>query len=162
MSMHRRITRTVAAVALFGASMILAGTALVANAVPASADAGGTDVCSSHVSTFDFFTGVVTGTLSGCHQQGSGTTEALVDPNHPNGPTAATIHWATGNATTHVIITSVPDSSVPCPAGFAFGTDTYITAVDGPYAGSNGFEATCTDITGFPILHTTNVGPVVI
>jgi hypothetical protein len=135
---------------------------VVVGTVRASADTVGTNVCSSVVGTIDYFTGVETGTLSGCHQQGSGTFVQSIDPNNPYGQVAGTIYWATGNATSHVITTSVPDSSVPCPAGFAYGTDFFITVVNGAYAGSTGYGADCSDVSRFPIIHDTNVGPVVI
>jgi hypothetical protein len=160
--MHHRITRTIAAVALSGASLISTGAALVANAAAASADNVDTNVCSSAAANLNYSTGVATGTLSGCQQRGSATDQTFTDLNKPNAPTSGTIHWATGNATTHIIITSVPDSSVPCPAGFAFGTDSNITVVDGPYGGSTGFEASCSDFSAFPIVHIISVGPVLI
>jgi hypothetical protein len=100
-------------------------------------------------------------TLSGCHQQGSGTVEAFIDPNNPFGPNRGTIHWATGNATSHTVTTSVLDPPLPCPAG-QFGSDVTITVVDGPYAGSAATNAFCSNASGFPIIHTTNLGPVVI
>jgi hypothetical protein len=159
--MHHRLTSLVTAVALLGAPSTLAGAALVASAGPASAATGGTNVCSSSVGTLNAVTGINVVTLSGCHQQGSGTVEAFIDPNHRFGPNPGTIHWATGNATSHTVTMSVLDPSLPCPAG-QFGSDVTITVVDGPYAGSTATNAFCADVSGFPIIHTTNLGPVVI
>ena len=159
--MHHRLTSRVTAVALLGAPLTLAGAALVASAGPASAATGGTNVCSSSVGTLNAFTGINVVTLSGCHQQGSGTVEAFIDPNNRFGRNPGTIHWATGNATSHTVTTSVLEPSLPCPAG-QFGSDVTITVVDGPYAGSTATNAFCADASGFPIIHTTNLGPVVI
>jgi hypothetical protein len=159
--MHHRLTSLVTAVALLGAPLTMAGAALLASAGLASAATGSTNVCSSSVGTANAVTGVNAVTLSGCHQQGSGTVDGFIDPNHPFGPNPGTIHWASGNATSHTVTTSVLDPSLPCPAG-QFGSDVTITVLDGAYAGSNATNAFCSDVSGFPIIHTTNLGPVVI
>jgi hypothetical protein len=159
--MHHRISRTVAAVVLTGASLTLAGAALVANAVSASADTAGTNVCSSIAGYTSFSTGVQTGAVSGCHQQGSGTWEGFLDPNNPFAPQHGTIHWATGQATSDIVGTGVYDPSVPCPAG-DFGAVATFTVVGGAYAGSTGHETECNDISAWPIVYTWNVGPLIV
>ena len=159
--MHYRLTRPVVAAALLGAPLTLAGAGLFASSVPASADTAGTNVCSSLVTTTDLTTDLTTTTISGCHEHGSGTVEGFIDPNNPNGPQSGTLHWATGNATSDFVGTSVFDSTVPCPAG-EIGSDTYSTVVSGAYAGSTGSVRACSDFSGYPIIVTTSVGPVVI
>jgi hypothetical protein len=161
MSMHHRITRTVAAVALTGSSLTLTGAAMVANTAPASADTAGTNVCASIAGYEDFRTGVQTGTITGCHQQGSGTWKGLFDPNNPFAPQHGTIFWATGNATSDIVGTAVYDPSVPCPAG-DFGADATFTVVGGAYEGSTGHETECNDISAWPIVYSFSIEPLVI
>jgi hypothetical protein len=154
----------VAAAGMFGSAMTLGGGMLIATTTPASADAGGTNVCASAVGTVDLSAAVptVTTTFSGCHEHGSGTATHVEDLNNPSAPSHVTLHWATGHATTESIVTSVIDpSGALCPAGdIAF--DSTIRVVHGPYTGSTGHYTKCTDISGLPIVHTFSVGPVVI
>jgi hypothetical protein len=153
---HRR-TRMLAAVAMLGSAVTVGGGMLVATAGPASASAGGTDVCSAFAGTADVSTGVATQTYSGCQEHGSGTAQYTLGPT-----TQFTIHWATGNATSDVVASSVLEpTGGPCPAGELTNHVT-LTVVDGAYAGSTGHNITCDDISGFPIVRVTNLGPIVI
>ena len=163
----KALRQTVAMTAMLASTVAIIGGSLATTAVPSSAAPGGTNVCASFtaVGTVDLVTGATTsiGTLSGCHQQGSGTTVQVVGPNQdPNAPTPVTVHWATGHATSEGITTTVPHlSGDPCPAGDVAG-DVSITVVHGPYTGSTGGFVICLDLSDFPILHATSVGPVVI
>jgi hypothetical protein len=159
--MRYRLSRILAALALLGSSLALAGGALVTSAAPASAAAGNTNVCASLVATFDPSTGVSTGTLSGCHQQGSGTTLQTPDLANPFAPSPVTIAWATGHATSDVVVTTGPASGDPCPAGDIAGAVS-ITVVHGAYSGSTGGYVICLDLSDYPVIHSTSVGPVVI
>jgi hypothetical protein len=153
---HRR-NRKLAAVAAVGSAMIVGGGMLIATAGPASASAGGTNVCSTFAGTADLSTGVATQTYSDCQQHGSGTAEYTLGPT-----TQFTIHWATGNATSDVVASAVSDpSGGPCPAGEITNHVT-LTVVDGTYAGSTGHNITCADLSAYPIIHVTNLGPIVI
>jgi hypothetical protein len=135
----------------------------VTTATPSFAAAGGTNVCESFDATAVAFTNPVIGTLSGCHQQGSGTTVEVVDLNHPFAPTPVTIHWATGHATSEVIVSvSALSGENPCPNKLDSVAHVSITVVHGPYSGSTGGYVQCLDVSNFPILHATSVGPVVI
>jgi hypothetical protein len=159
--MRHRLTRILAATALLGSTLLLAGGTLASSAAPVSAAPGGTNVCASLTATFDPSTGLSTGTLSGCHQQGSGTsieTPNLADPFAPN---PVTIRWATGHATSDLIVSSGPTSGTPCPAGDIAGAVS-IAVVHGPYAGSTGGYVICLDFSDYPVIHSTSVGPVVI
>jgi len=134
----------------------VAGGTLTATTITASAAEGNTNVCTSYAATINLSTGVITETYNGCHQQGSATAEYTLGQTTP-----ITIHWATGNATSDVVASSVSDPTGPCPAG-QFTTDVTVTVVDGAYTGSIGHNVICADISGLPIVHTTNLGPVVI
>jgi hypothetical protein len=142
-----------------GSLVVLAGGALATTAGPSSAATGGTDVCSSAISTSNLITGLGTETLSGCHQQGSATVVGIQQT--PLSPTLDTIHWATGHATSHAIATAVVSLGAPCPAGDITNRVTLVVT-DGPYAGSTGHNVICSDLSQFPILHSMNLGPVVI
>jgi hypothetical protein len=147
---------------MLGSAVILAGSALVASAAPASAAAGGTNICSSFVGTTNLVTGAFTGTDSGCHEHGSGTVAGTVDSEYLTAPARDTIHWATGHATSVVIRTEVISGvGAPCPAGDVV-THVTLRVVHGPYTGSTGHNIICNDISHFPIVHLTNVGPIVI
>jgi hypothetical protein len=155
---HNRFVRVLTLAAMSVSSVILAGGALVTTASPSSAATGGTDVCSSAVGTSNYFTGVATETLSGCHQQGSAVVDEL-RPQGPLGPVQITIHWATGHATSHVTTgPSVYKQGAPCPAGDVWELGTLIV-IDGPYAGSTVHNAICDDLSRFPIVTWTNLGP---
>jgi hypothetical protein len=157
--MRHRLTRLVAVAATF-----LAGGALVATATPVHAAAGGTNVCASAVGTLDLSAAVptFTTTFTGCHEHGSGTAIEVANLNNPSAPGHATLHWATGNAASENIVTSVIDpTGGPCPAG-DIATDVTIQVVHGPYTGSTGHAVICSDLSDLPIIHTFSVGPVVI
>jgi hypothetical protein len=156
--MRHRLARMLAAVALLGSTVAVGGGLLIATAGPASAFAGDANVCSAFAGTIDLSTRVVTQTYSDCHQQGSGTAE------YAFGQTTIqfTIHWATGHATSDVVLSAVVDpSGGPCPAGELTNHVT-LTVVHGAYAGSTGHNITCDDFSGLPIIHVTNFGPLVI
>jgi hypothetical protein len=165
--MRKRLTRIVAVTAMLGSAVTLAGGSLAATASRASAAAGGANVCASStfVGTLDLVTGVftATGTLSDCHEHGSGTTVEVIGPNQdPTAPSLVTIHWATGHAASEAIVTAVPRSSVDpmCPVGYRdFTTDVYSTIVHGPYTGSTSHGVQCDDFSGFPTLRAVGIGP---
>jgi hypothetical protein len=159
MPLHDRFSRLLTLAAMSGSLVVLAGGALVTTAGPSSAATGGTDVCSSAVSTSNFITGVGTERLSGCHQQGSATVVGVQQT--PSSPTLDTIHWATGHATSHAIASAVVSAGAPCPAGDITNRVTLVV-VDGPYAGSTGHNVICSDLSQFPIIHSMNLGPLVI
>jgi hypothetical protein len=140
---------------MFGSALTLTGGALFATAVPASAAKGGTDVCASYVGTFDFSTGVLSGTLSGCHQHHSATLEVVFDLNNPS-PAPGSIHWATGT-TSVITLTSLIVPAGPCPAD-DFVIDNTINVSDGPYTGTPGHMIDCLAPSGAE----SSVGPVVI
>jgi hypothetical protein len=143
-------------------SLILAGGALVTAAGPSSAATGSTNVCSSFVVMRNFSTSVATGTLSGCHQQGSATVDVQENTQNYFAPFPVTIHWATGHATSRAIAQRTAISLAgPCPAGDVTETGT-TTVIDGPYAGSVGHNVLCDDLSHFPIIRDTNLGPFVI
>jgi hypothetical protein len=142
-----------------GSLVILAGGALVTTAGPSSAATGDANVCSSAVGTENFFTGVGTELVSGCHQQGSATVVGIQQT--PSSPTLDTIHWATGHATSHAIASDVVNVGTPCPAGDITNRVTLVVT-DGPYAGSTGHNVVCSDLSRFPIITWTNLGPIVI
>jgi hypothetical protein len=154
--MRHRFTQLITVAAMLGSALTLAGGTLLATTTPASATDGGTNVCTSYVGTIDLTTGVITETYNGCHQQGSATAEYTLGQTTP-----ITLHWATGNATSEVVASSVIDPTGPCPAG-QISVDVTVTVVDGAYAGSAGHNVVCSDISGLPIVHNTNLGPIVI
>jgi hypothetical protein len=146
-----------AAVAVFASAVTVSGGMLTTTTGPASAFAGGTDVCSTFAGTVDLSTGVVTQTYSHCREHGSGTAAYSLGRT-----TQFSIHWATGNATSSVVASAVVDSSGgPCPAGELTNHVT-LTVVHGAYTGSTGHNITCDDLSGNPIVHVTNLGPIVI
>jgi hypothetical protein len=159
MPLHGRFFRVFNLAAMSGSLVIVAGGALVTTAGPSSAATGGTDVCSSAISTSNLNTGLGTETLSGCHQQGSATVVGIQQT--PLSPTLDTIHWATGHATSHAIAFAVVSLGAPCPAGDITNRVTLVVT-DGLYAGSTGHNVICSDLSQFPILHSMNLGPVVI
>ena len=159
MPLQNRFFRLLTLAAMSGSLVILACGALVTTAGPSSAATGGTDVCSSAISTSNFFTGVGTERLSGCHQQGSATVVGVQQT--PLSPTLDTIHWATGHATSHAIASAVVSAGAPCPAGDITNRVTLVV-VDGPYAGSTGHNVICSDLSQFPIINSMNLGPLTI
>jgi hypothetical protein len=159
MPLQNRFFRLLTLTVMFGWLVILTGGALVTTAGPSSAATGGTDICSSAISTSNFITGVGTERLSGCHQQGSATVVGVQQT--PLSPTLDTIHWATGHATSHAIAFAVVNAGAPCPAADITNRVTLVV-VDGPYAGSTGHNVICSDLSQFPIIHSMNLGPLVI
>jgi hypothetical protein len=159
--MRYRLTRIVAATALSATSLMLAGGALVTTATPSAAAVGGTNVCASFVATFDPSTGLSIGRLSGCHQQGSGTTVETPNLADPFAPNPVSINWATGHATSDIIVSTGPTQGNPCPVG-DIAAAVSITVVHGPYRGSTGGYVICLDFSDSPLIHATSVGPVVI
>ena len=163
--MLHRLTRPVAIAAMLGASLILSGGAFVATAGPAAADAGGTNTCTSFLGGADLSSGVpvLSGTFSGCHQQGSGMISGILDIT--GAPAPASIFWATGHATSVASISAVIDfSGGPCPAG-DIAADVTIVVGGGPYAtppSATGSGILCADISGFPIIALSSFGPIVI
>ena len=157
----KHLQRMLAMTAMVVSVMTAVGGSLATTEVPASALAGGTNVCSSLVATFDPSTGLSTGTLTGCHQQGSGTTVETPNLADPFAPNPVTISWATGHATTQLLATTGPVSGNPCPAGEIAGKVS-ISVVGGPYAGSTGGYVICLDFSDYPVIHGASVGPVVI
>jgi hypothetical protein len=157
--LHNRIIRVLTFAAMSGSLVILAGGALVTTAGPSSAATGGTNVCSSAVSTENFITGLGTERLRGCHQQGSATVVGI--QRTPLGPTLDTIHWATGHATSHAIASAVVSFGAPCPAGDITNRVTLVV-IDGPYAGSTGHNVICSDLSQFPIINSMNLGPITV
>jgi hypothetical protein len=154
--MRHGLTRLITVAAMLGSALTLAGGTLIATTTPASAAEGGANVCASFAGTVDLTTGVITETYSGCHQQGSATDQYTLGQTSP-----ITIHWATGNATSDVVASSVIDPAGPCPTG-EISVDVTLTVVGGAYAGSTGDNVICSDISGLPIVHNTNLGPIVI
>jgi hypothetical protein len=152
----------VAVATMLVSAVTVVGGSLASTAVPASAAPGGTNVCTSGVATANVLTGMATGTFSGCHQQGSATTSESFDPTNPFAPTQVTVNWATGHATSVVIAQGGPHLGTnPCPAGDVAG-DVHLTVVSGPYSGSTGGYVICFDLSEFPIINSTSVGPIVI
>jgi hypothetical protein len=147
------------------ASMLTIGGALVATAPSASALPDGTNVCEGFVGDpLNLLSPppvVVTGTLFGCHQQGSGTTREVVNSSDPSAPTLVTITWATGHATSDeiVTVTNIPVDS-RCP-GATFEGIVDAQVVHGPYTGSGGEGIQCT-VLAFPFLIGYSAGPVTI
>jgi hypothetical protein len=137
---------------MFGSALTLVG----ATASPAFAAKGGTNVCESFVGTFNFSTGVLRGTLSGCHQHQSGTLEVVFDLNNPS-PAPGSIQWATGGTTSGITLTSLIVLAGPCPAG-DYAIDNTITVSDGPYTGTPGHMIDCLAPSGAE----SSVGPVVV
>jgi hypothetical protein len=160
MPLHNRFIRVLTVAAMTGSLVILGGGALVSTAGPSSAATGGTNVCSSLVGRAVVTTVVVaTEAVSGCHQQGSATVDGFQST--PGGLTQDTIHWATGHATSHAIVAGVSSVGAPCPAGDVTTRGTLVV-IDGPYAGSIGHNVICVDLSRFPILTWTNLGPITI
>jgi hypothetical protein len=147
---HIRLTRMVATAAMLGT---LVGGAVLATAGPASAASGGTNTCTSLTGTGDIsaFPPVVTGTVSGCHQQGSGVITAIVDIS--GGIAPGSIAWNTGKATTlfTIQVINVDFSGTGCPAGDVTVT-ALVVATAGPYAGTSGVNTFCADISAFPVV----------
>jgi hypothetical protein len=142
----------------------LAGTGggMLLSAGPAAAsNAGGGQTCQSFTGTADLSqtVPVVTGTLSGCNSNRDGTLMAVVDVS--GGITPASIAWDTGKATSvgTIQVTNIDFSGAGCPAGDIAATlDLEITG--GPYEGTGGpNNMACADITNFPTVAFTNLGP---
>jgi hypothetical protein len=157
--LHNRFCRVLTFAAMSASLVILGGGVLVTAAGPSSAATGGTNVCSSAVSSENFITGVGTERLSGCHQQGSATVVGIQQT--PLSPTLDTIHWATGHATSHAIASAVVSFGAPCPAADITNRVT-LRVTDGPYAGSTGHNVICSDLSQFPIINSMNLGPLTI
>jgi hypothetical protein len=148
---------------MLGATLGLAGGTLLATAGPASAAAGGQNVCDTFVGSADLSAGVpvLTGSFTNCHQQGSGAVSGVLDIT--GAPAPVTILWATGHATSvGSISASIDFSGGPCPAGDV-AADVTFTVGGGPYANSTpGTGIICADISGFPVIALTNFGPITI
>jgi hypothetical protein len=160
----KQLTRMLAMTAMWASAVVIIGGSLATTAVPSSAAPDGTNVCANANATFDPFTSpLATGTFTGCHQQRSATSVETVNLADPSAPNAVTIHWATGHATSQVIAQGGPfvGTGNPCPAGDIPGSVS-ITVVSGPYAGSVGGYTICFDLSDFPVINSTSVGPVVI
>jgi hypothetical protein len=148
---------------MLAASLMLSGGAFVATAGPASALAGGTNSCTTFVGSADLIQGTLTGTFSGCHQQGSGMLNGILDIT--GAPAPGSIMWATGHATSVITFSAFVDfSGGPCPAP-DIAADVTIVVGGGPYAtppAATGGGILCADPSGFPFIALTNFGPVVI
>jgi hypothetical protein len=156
----KAVPRLITLAAMFASVVTIVGGTLAATAVPSSGAPGGTNVCTGFTATANVLTSVATGTLTGCHQQGSGTTLEIVDPNNPLAPTPVTIAWATGHATSEAIVTVVPGpTTAACPLGTG---DVSLNVVDGPYTGSNGHFVQCLQSFSFPNISGISLGPVVV
>ena len=159
MPLQNRLFGVLTLAAMTASLVILAGGALVTTAGPSSAAKKGTNVCSRATSTSNIVTGVGTERLSGCRHHRSAT--VVGTQKSPSSPTHDTIHWATGHATSHAIASAVVNAGAPCPAGDITNRVTLVIT-DGPYAGSTGHNVICSDLSQFPIIHSMNLGPLVI
>ena len=159
MPLQNRLFGVLTLAAMTASLVILAGGALVTTAGPSSAAKKGTNVCSRATSTSNIVTGVGTERLSGCRHHRSAT--VVGTQKSPSSPTHDTIHWATGHATSHAIAYAVVSFGAPCPAGDITNRVTLVV-VDGPYAGSTGHNVICVDLSRYPILTWTNLGPITI
>src|SRR5258706_14496952 len=108
--MRYRLLRTIAVTAMLGSAVMLVCGSFATTAAPSFAATAGTNVCASLAATFDPSTGLSTGTLSGCHQQGSGTTVEAPNLADPFAPNPVTIQWATGHAISDVVVSTGPVS----------------------------------------------------
>ena len=158
---HFRVGRLAASVVMLGATMGLAGGTLLATAGPASAATGGTNVCDTLVAGADLGAGTLTGTLTGCHQQGMGTITAGFDIS--GGVSSGSIFWATGKATSliNLQLIAIDFSGDGCPTPGAIASTVLLTVGGGPYEGSGSTATLCADPTTTPIT-VTNITPVVI
>jgi hypothetical protein len=163
---HFRLSRLAATVVMLGSTLGVAGGTLLATAGPASADMGGVNVCNTFAGTADASGSPVTamGTLSDCHQQGSGSLSGVFDIT--GSPAPASIAWATGHATSAITLTAAIDfSGGPCPTG-DIAADITIVVGGGPYAtppSLTGGGILCADISGgLANIVLSNFGPVVI
>jgi hypothetical protein len=162
---HFRPTRFVKIAAMLGSSLFLAGGTLLATSGPASAEAGGVNVCSSFSGSADLSaqTPMITGTLTGCHQQGSGALTGVLDITGATAPGA--VFWATGHATSVITFSAVIDlSGGPCPTGDIAAAVTIMVG-GGPYAtppSATGGGELCADASAFPIITLSSFGPVTI
>ena len=159
MPLQNRLFGVLTLAAMTASLVILAGGALVTPAGPSSAATRGINVCSRAISTSNLVTGVGTERLSGCRHHHSAT--VVGTQKTPTSPTHDTIHWATGHTSSHAIAYDVVSSGAPCPAGDITNRVTLVVT-DGLYAGSTGHNVICSDLSQFPILHSMNLGPVVI
>ena len=163
---HFRLSRLAAAVVMLDSTLGIAGGTLLATSGPASAEAGGVNVCNTFNGVADASgaVAIASGTLSDCHQQGSGMLAGVFDIT--GAPAPASIAWATGHATSAIELSAAIDfSGGPCPAG-DIAADITIVVGGGPYAtppSATGGGILCADISGgLANIVLTNFGPVVI
>jgi hypothetical protein len=160
-----RLTRLVATAAMLGSALALTGGTLLATAGPASALPEGANTCNTLVAGADLSSATLTGTFSGCHQQGSGQLVAGFDVS--GAPSTGSIFWATGHATSLISIQliALDFSGDGCPPASGGGSDVAalvsLTVGGGPYEGSGSIATICADPTTTPIT-VTNLAPVVI
>jgi hypothetical protein len=173
---HFRLTRLVKVAAMLASSLLLASGTVLPTSGPASADAGGVNVCTGFSGVLDttFFPfPVVTGTLTGCHQQGSGVLTAVLDPfNGTQEP--GSVFWAAGHATSVISAqlisfdtTGGPCASLTAPYSGDVALYVAILVGGGPYASPyawGGFF--CFSVSDFfqynPMYPLTNSGNIVI
>jgi hypothetical protein len=142
---------------------MLAGGAFLTTAGPATAATGGTNVCMSLSATENYSTGLGIGTLSGCHQQGSGTWSVNLFP--IMGPNTGSITWQAGQATSEIVLTLTNFVETGGACGSEVTAYSTITVTSGPYEGSNGSIVECADLSNFlsqGIITVTNLGPITI
>jgi hypothetical protein len=150
-----------AAAAMIASLACTGGGMLLGVGTAAASNAGGGQTCLNFSGTADLSQSVpvVTGILSGCNSNRDGTLSAVVDVS--GGVTPASIAWDTGKATSvgTIQVTNIDFSGAGCPAGDIAATlDLEITG--GPYEGTGGpSNMACADISNFPIVAFTNLGP---
>jgi hypothetical protein len=160
---HFRVGRLAASVVMLGSTLGLAGGTLLATAGPASADSGGTNTCTGFSGSADLSAQIplLTGTLTGCHQQGSGALTGVLDITGATAP--GSVFWVTGHATSVITFSAVIDlSGGPCPPGDIAAAVTIMVG-GGPYqSGTPGGGELCADPSGFPVIALSSFGNVVI
>jgi len=160
---HFRLSRLAAAVVMLGSTLGIAGGTLLATSGPASAEAGGVNVCNTFNGVADASgaVAIASGTLSDCHQQGSGMLAGVFDIT--GAPAPASIAWATGHATSliNLQLIAIDFSGDGCPTPGAIAATVLLTVGGGPYEGSGSTAVICADPTTTPIT-VTNITPVVI
>jgi hypothetical protein len=151
---------------MLGSTLGVAGGTLLATSPPASADAGGVNVCNTFSAVADItaFPPVFTGMFSNCHQQGSGVFTGVLDITGAAAP--GSIAWATGHATSAITFSAAIDlSGGNCPAGDIAATVTIVVG-GGPYAtppSATGGGVLCADPSGgLNDIVLSNLGPVTI
>jgi hypothetical protein len=152
---------------MLGASLMLSGGAFVATAGPASAAAGGVNVCNTFVATADATAAppTISGTFSNCHQQGTGAVSGVFDIT--GGPSPGSVLWATGHATSvfSLVLLGLDFSGGPCPPG-DIAAFVEIDVGGGPYAtppAAAGGGTLCADISGgLANIAISNFGPITI